>query len=384
MPARPKFTVWFGEACAAAELLVQHTCLREYRCEFEQIQDRGDGFAENPKLIQDILYLDKPDVLVTSGRPEEPIVGAEFSAEAPSGHDCFQRIPRVAASVEFGVPFAYLFPERKWVPRLSGGRWDLYNPQVFQVLLHMSRFHGVPALGFMWPGDEEHGAAAHGRLLCEPGGHCLPAAGEERIQQVWQFVDLAVQHYLANEPFSRMVYTEFYAQHEARMWQWFHERGGNAREWSPLTSCDTIVGDQDLRRWARAESGVRIPRLPDHLRDREESLVYHAGTRDFRSDPYAGALIALDYLRCRNGPTRQHRYRNLVLHMPEVSIAQMVGKAQRFYERDCPLCLGADEVSANRFYSLHLREGCRYTKQKEIRTFCAFADMIVFRDGIVI
>lgn len=384
MASRPTFTVWFGEARAAAELLVQHTCLHRFACEFAQIQDRGVGFAENPKLIQDILYLDKPDVIVTSGIPEEPIVGAEFSAEAPSGHDCFQRIPRVAASVEYGIPFAYLFPERKWVERRSGGRWDWYNPLVFQVLLRISRMHGVPSLGFMWPGDEEHGDAAQGRLLCGPGGHCLPAAHHPNIEQVWQFVDLAVQHYLDNEPFSKMVYTEFHAQHEARMWEWFHARGGSRREWSPLTSCTVIAGLNDLRRWAREASGIWVPRVPDHLRERAESLIYRAGTNTLRSDPYAGALIALDYLRCRNGPTRQHRFRNLILHMPQVSIGEMVGQAQRFYERDCPLCWGAQDANLSRLYSLHLREGCRYTKQKEIRTFCAFADMIVFKDGIVI
>jgi len=189
--ARPTFTIWFGEACAAGELLVQHTCLRHYRCEFAQIQDRGEGFAENPKLVQDILYLDKPDVIVTSGQPEEPIVGVEFSAEAPSGHDCFQRIPRAAASVEHGVPFAYLFPKRKWVERGTGGRWDLYNPLVFQVLLHISRFHGVPALGFLWPADEERGNPAQGRLLCESGGQCLLAAGEtpEQVLKAYPYLE---------------------------------------------------------------------------------------------------------------------------------------------------------------------------------------------------
>ncbi|MEA3401285.1 MAG: hypothetical protein U9R79_08620 [Armatimonadota bacterium] len=384
MPAPPKFTIWFGEARAAAELVVDHTCLRHYHCDFAQIQDQTGEFAQNPKLIQDILYLDKPDVIVTAGRPEEPIVGVEFSAEAPSGHDCFQRIPRVAASVEHGVPFAYLFPERKWVERQSGGRWDQYNPLVFRVLLHISRFHGVPALGFLWPGDEQRGNPAQGRLLCAPGGTCLPASDEPRVAQVWQFVDLAVQHYVDNEPFSKMVLTEFYAQHEARMWGWYHERGGDTREWSPLTSCDTISGLNDLRGWVREVAGTWIPRVPDHLHHRDESLIYHAGTTTFRSDPYAGSLIALDYLRCRNGPTRQHRFRNLVLHLPNVSIEEIVGKAQRFYERDCPLHGDAEDANLNRLYSLHLREGCRYTKQKEIRTFCAFADMIVFNDGVVV
>jgi len=242
----------------------------------------------------------------------------------------------------------------------------------------------VPALGFMWPADKQSGDAAQGYLLCEPGGGCLPEAGAEGTRMVWQFVDLAVEHYLANRPFSDMVFTEFYAQHETRMWKWYHDQARKKVEWSPLTSCDTLTGLSALRSWTRQASGVSLRRVPDHLRQRAESVVYHAGTRDYRSDPYAGCLIALDYLRCRNGPTRQHRMRNLVLHLPYLSISTMVDQAHRFYERECALRLGTEDANLSRRYSLHLREGCRYTKQKEIRTFCAFADMIVFKDGIVI
>ncbi len=384
MPRHPRFTVWYGEAKHLAEFVVQHTSLRQFSCEFRRIGEKGSAFAANPKLIQDILYLDKPDVIVTSGKPEKPIVGLEFSAEAPTGHDCFQRMARVAASLEYGIPFAYVFPRRRWVRRAGKARWDEYNPLVFKTLAQMSRFHGVPALGFLWPADKEHGDAEQGYLVCDKRGYCLPRADDPEIGRVWAFVNLAVEHYLANEPFSQMVFTEYYAEQEARMWEWFHARGGNQRSWSPLTSCTTFDDLNQVRREIRKYTGVWIPSFPEHIKARGQTVIYHNSSKTFRSDPYAGALIAVDYLLCRNGPTRQHRFRSLAIHFREASISQVVRKAQRYHERDCPLRAEADAANLSRYYSLHLREGCRYTKQKEIRTICAFADIIIFKDGILI
>lgn len=357
MRRRPKFTVWHREPRTGAEQALSSTVLQHHPADIIPLNPRGAWYPSVCPRVRDVLRFGCPDILVTSGMPELPVVAVVTSRGSCSGHEVFRRLPALAACAEQGFPVACHLNaagDGDEQPRRAA------NPLIMRAVLQMGRAHHVPTLLF------------------------ASGAQGEVAEQVWQFVDLAVQHYLANEPFSKMVYTEFYAEHEARMWEWFHARGGSAREWSPLTSCSLIAGLNELRRWARDASGVWMPRIPDHLREREESLVYRAGTRDFRSDPYAGALIALDYLRCRNGPTRQHRFRNLVLHLPEVSISEMVEKAQRFYQRDCPLCWEPEDANLSRLYSLHLREGCRYTKQKEIRTFCAFADMIVFRDGIVI
>ncbi len=347
MPRRPRFTVWYGEARHLAEFVVRHTSLQQYSCEFRQIGEKGSDFAANPKLIQDILYLDKPDVIVTSGKPEKPIVGLEFSAHAPTGHDCFQPMARVVASLEYGVPFAYVFPQRRWVLRAGKGRWDEYNPLVFKTLVQMSRFHGVPALGFLWPADKERGDAEQGYLVCEKRGYCLPRAGAPEIEQMWAFVNLAVEHHLANEPFSKMVFTEYYAEHQDRMSGWFHARGGNRRRWSPLTSCTTFDDLNQVRGMIRQRTGVWIPSFPDEMKARGQTVIHHNYSKSLRSDPYAGALTAVDYLRCRNGPTRQHRFRSLAIHFREASISQVVGKAQRYHERDCPLRKEADDANLN-------------------------------------
>ncbi|RLF80097.1 hypothetical protein DRN44_07850, partial [Thermococci archaeon] len=146
------FKVWYHDNRTFAEYLIETTKLNEHDPEIERIST-GRDFANNPDMIQKILYLDMPDAIVTYGFPEKPILGIEFCAEAPSGHDIFQRVARVAASASFGTAFAFIFPEKKWVVRTIGGRWDNYNPLVMRALMHISRFHKVPSLSFFWEAD---------------------------------------------------------------------------------------------------------------------------------------------------------------------------------------------------------------------------------------
>jgi len=343
----------------------------------------GERFANNPELIKQILYLDRPDVIVTGGYPEVPIVGVEVSAEAMTGHDVFQRFGRIVAAAEHGTPFAYIFPRKKWVRRQGSERWDLCNPLIFEALLRVTRFHNVPALAFDWEADEERGKRSQGKLLCAASNVTLPDPESPETKRMFEFIDMAVDYYVENRLYVEMINTPFFADRERIMWQWFHERGGNTREWAPLTSCKTIP-TSDLKDYVASQSSTNDLQLPDHLVARKDTLIYKSGTSTFRSDPYAGSLIALDYLRCRNGPTPQHRHTNLALHLPNISISKVVDKAKRYHSNSCALRYNKCQASGNRYYSLHLREGCRYTKQKEIRMLCAFADLIIFQDGVLV
>ncbi len=339
-------------------------------------------FALNPQLIKQMLYLDRPDVVVTAGEPARPVVGVEVTAEAMSGHDAFQRFARIVAAAEFGTPFAYIFPRRKWVRREASERWDECNPLIFEALLRVTRIHNVPCLAFIWDADHERGNRNEGYLWCH-GRSCLPSPRDPEFQAMARFIDLALRFRQENRPCLEMLNTEFFFERERLMWGWFHERGGQDTTWSPLTACH-YLDTADLPRfvWERAAGAVLD--LPEHLAAREGTWVYTPHTRTFRSDPYAGCLVALDYLQCRTGPTTEHRHSNLVVHFPELSVESVVAKGQRYHKQSCALQYPAPQASANRLYGLHLREGCRYTKQKEIRIICSFADVVIFNDGVLV
>lgn len=377
MPKRAAYTVWYAESAAQARLLEQNTALAN-RARVVRLPASRRDFPSVPRSLQQILYLDRPDVIVTHGPEHTPIVAVEMSAEAPTGHDAFQRFARVSACASLGVPFVYLLPERKWVQREgTTGRWDVYNPLILEALLRVGRVHQVPVLGVLWPADEERGRREQGYLRCL-GDEALPDPDLPEVRVVFEFLDEVIRSHESGYPMARMLSTLQWAQWEQEMRQRFHERGGGEGDWSPLSACKTVATSALARELKR-----RMPELPEHLKARGETVLYMTGSKSFRGDPYAGALVAIDYLRCREGPTPMHRRRNLGILFPSASIRQLTDKCRGFHKTGCPLGWGPERAKASPYYTLHLRDGCRYTKQKEIRIICYFADFIVFEDGIV-
>lgn len=376
------FTIWFGESEETADYIRVNTVLAQRRCTKKQMYvSSSPKFAENPELIKGILYLDRPDVIVTAGFPEQPVVGVEISAEAMSGHDVFQRFGRIVAAVEHGVPFAYMFPYQKWVRRKTSARWDFCNPLIFRALLYLTRIHGIPALPFIWEAHDNPHSSPHGGLRTAPSRSCLPDPSADETKALFSFVNMVIKYFEARKPFIQIINTPFFADRERLMWKWYYERGGDGN-WAPLTSTEHI-DTRDLITIIKEAINADIE-LPEFVLARPKTILYKPHTQTFRGDPYAGSLLAIDYLCCRDGPTVRHRHTNLGLWFPRVSITELINKAKTYHRNTCALRYNTVEANANRFYTLHLRDGCRYTKQKEIRMFCAIADIVIFKDGVIL
>jgi hypothetical protein len=110
----------------------------------------GQQFHRMPDHIKKILYLDAPDIILELNG--EPILTVEYSKEAGTGHNTFQRFARIAASVENGVPALYIYPEAKVVRRRAvAPKWDCLNYNVLRVMERLMRLYEVPALFFYYP-----------------------------------------------------------------------------------------------------------------------------------------------------------------------------------------------------------------------------------------
>lgn len=373
------FKVWYHDNRAFAEYLIETTKLHEHDPDIEKIS-LGKSFANNPDMIQKILYLDMPDAIVTYGFPERPVLGIEFCAEAPSGHDIFQRVARVAASASFGTVFAFIFPEKKWVVRRAGGRWDNYNPLLLRALMNISRFHKVPALSFFWEADQLTGVQAEGFLRLDENYENMPDRASEEMKSFAKFVNLTIDYMLQNKKFEEMMFDPFILDREAWMWEKFHQRYRSKPElfrWSPLTSC-RLIETSELIDLVKEKIG-RKPSLPHYITERKETIIYEPGTRQFRSDPYSGSLVGIDYLACRLGETVRHRHRNLAMRFENVKFKKMKKMFVRYYRNECPFNPKYKETDS--YLTLHLKDGCRYTKQKELRIYCYIADLLIFQDG---
>lgn len=375
------FKVWYHDNKAFAEYLVETTKLHKHNPEIKKLS-LGKNFANNPDTIQRILYLDIPDAIVTYGFPEKPVLGIEFCAEAPSGHDIFQRVARVAASASLGTAFAFVYPEKKWVIRTNSQRWDTYNPLPMRAMMNISRFHRIPALSFFWEASQLTGNKNEGYLLTDKQCPNMPDRTAVEMKHFSHFVNLTIDYVVQNRKFEEMMFDPFILEREAWMWDKYYQKckpNANIFEMSPLTSCRTIT-TQELIQLIQKVTGEK-PNLPDYVNQRDEVVIYEPATNIFRSDPYSGCLVAIDYLVCRNGDTVRHRHRNLAMHFPNVSFKKMKKMFVRYYKEECPFNPRTGETDS--YLTLHLRDGCRYTKQKELRIYCYIADVLAFKDAVL-
>lgn len=152
--------------------------------------------------------------------------------------------------------------------------------------------------------------------------------------------------------------------------------------WPPPTDSMGIATGRALPRYIREHGRVKVD-LPERIREPRRTLVYAPRVTTFRSDPYAGNLAALDYHEYRKGLTPRHRHKDLVVHLPRVPIAAAARKFEGYRERQCPFRPGGYSL-ADRYLTLHLRDGCRYTKQRELRVCCYLADTDIFQDAALL
>jgi len=311
-------------------------------------------------------------------------MGIEFCAEAPSGHDIFQRMARVSASARYGTTFAFIFPEKKWVERRNiGGRWDNYNPLAIKSLKNISRFHKIPALSFFWEANKLIGKKSEGFLTIDKKHPNMPNRKDSEMKSFSKFVNLTIEYTINHKPFEQMMFDPFIIDREDLMWKKYHDRfrtKPDLMKWSPLTSCRIIKTSElinDIN-----DLIDREPNLPQFVKDRKESLIYEPGSRIFRSDPYTGSLVGMDYLLCRHGETIRHRHRNLVMNFKNIKFKKMKKMFVHYYRKKCPFNPRRYKET-DKYLTLHLKDGCRYTKQKELRIFCYIADILMFKDAVL-
>ena len=187
------------------------------------------------------------------------------------------------------------------------------------------------------------------------------------------------------------------------MQQEFTAKGGDVNEnMSPLTATETIPTAYLLNYLSSYES--RNYQIGELLRSREETVIYKMDS-ELRGDPYTGAFVGIDYLKCRTqlGKTFEERSRNLVLcvgqleinHEEETlqiinnpntknsTISDFVNDVQSSERRRNILTKDFGQIRNNQIprYYMQARYGSMFSKAKHIRIFSYFADAILFPDG---
>lgn len=407
------YRVWYSTE-SFADYIIDHTSLAARHVEkakmFESDASHPGDFHKMPDHIKKILYLDAPDIIVEYN--SEPIFSIEISKEAGTGHNVFQRFARLGAAVENDVPAIFIYPEAAIIsrrPTTPGGstsvRWDQLNGLIFKALKESMDIYQIPALFFYFPSDfrscpdprtSTH-QATKGLLLDRYRYADSPLHTDSEMVALFGCLNeiiTTVEHYGVIEGRSKLLREPQIRARKSFMETEIIRKGVSGNE-SPISSTKIIPTSYLLNYLSGFTSGTY--RIGELLRSRDETLVYCVDA-GFRGDPYAGALAAIDYLKCRKGKTFEDRYYNLVLcwgsitedhinHTISVNSTKCV--VQDFFDvvknSNSKSLLTKDYAALKpadipRYY-MQVRYGSSYSKVKHIRVFSYFADAIIFTDG---
>ena len=402
------YRIWYS-AEAFANFIIDNTKLIKKnfvkKRMYESDANNANNFHSMPDHIKKILYLDAPDIIVEIDH--EPIFSVEISTEAGTGHNAFQRFARLAASVENNVPAIYIYPEAVIVSRQGcQDRWDKINPLIFKALDDVMSIHGIPALMYYYPSNYRNYMDAttipnksNKGLLPNSNRNYSgsPTSNDPEMSSMFntmnEIIDIFEKHGIIKGR-EKLLANRLVIARRTLMIQEFIKKGGHLKM-SPLSATINIPTQYLLNYLSKYENSKYS--IGELLRSRTMTVIYKANAT-FRSDPYPGALVAIDYLLCREGKSFEERKYNLVLAWSDIYVDHAnqtikplgtKGKIKDFTnavqasEDSNILSKEYKDIPNHQIprYYMQVRYGSTYSKAKHIRVISYFADAMLFPDG---
>lgn len=370
----------------------------------ESDANRPSEFYRLPDKVKKIMFLDAADAIITYNG--EPILVIEESHEAGTGHNAFQRYPRMAAAVESGVPYLYIYPEAAIVDRQNADiKWDSINPLIFKAIFALNYLFDYPSLLFYYPSlygkvtNDLINLPNKGLLIDEEYLGC-PERNNAEINTFFEIIDdyLELIKQKDNVNSAKMDFSKLPSvRNRLDFMQSEFVRKSEIRDFnsmSPLSACTEINTELLLDYLSKFEDNNYS--LGSTLRNRQKTIVYKVDAK-FRGDPYPGCIAAIDYLLCRTGRTTEDRNKNLVMLWGDFKIENnklvvidnqksrindLIGSIQESEKKSLLNKKYPDlkNYEIPRYY-MHLQYGTKFTKVKHVRVYSYYADAIIFPDG---
>lgn len=407
------YRIWYSTE-SFADFIIANTDLRnkgviETKKMYESDANNAKNFHTMPDHIKQILYLDAPDLIVEID--SEPIFSIEVSTEAGTGHNVFQRFARLAASVENNVPAFYIYPEAAIIHRKKGNtsKWDEINPLIFKALEHVMSIYSIPSLFYYFPSDfQTHQANPTSSPHLRDKGLIFdnnrkfagsPRGSDLEMQKMFacinEIISINEKHGVVKGR-GKLLANRTIIDRKDFMQQEYANKSGHLNM-SPLSATHEVPTDYILNYLKQFESTNYT--VGELLKSRKKSILYQVDSKTFRSDPYAGCIAAIDYLKCREGKTFEERRYNLIAIWGKLeidhpnktikistkkksTIKSLVNSVKNSESRNI---LKKNYSQLKNFeiprYYMQMRYGSTFSKPKEVRIFAYFADAILFPDG---
>jgi len=327
-----------------------------------------------PREIQELLYLDKHDIIITIDErgAQIPVITMEFMTHTPQSQHTKQRFCRIVAAAENKVPCAFIIPE----VRSSGGQFYRCTPDIFYALQKLMDIHRIPSFGYFWP--HRNGVLKFSRR------HPSAPKEEGQILDLFEFINLCINYAIQERPPTLLLREPTLFNHLDFNRRKAYENPVDVSRYGGLS----LIPTADFITRLNQDYGITESLLPNYFVGREKSLLQShefratASQEHFRTDPYAGMQAFFDYCFCRVGETTIQRQYNLIFEAIGVNLEVYSNMYHNYWDRSCPFKESGIPVNIP-LLNLHIKVGCTFTKNKQLRTYGYLSDMIIFDDFVI-
>lgn len=347
-------------------------------------RNASNDYADLPAYISDILYLDKPDLILSMVHEghEKPLISIEFASCTPQYQHALQRFSRMLASISAGCPSVLIIPSIK----KSNDAENVYRRSTaieYGAVKLMDVFK-TPCFIIDWPTDDNH-------FLLNEDNMQYPLIESDGIRQLKSLVSSCIESRedvnYANSLMKKKVVHQLIDISRSNAYRKGapsiqNPSGGDKKSRVKLDLVQTsdLLEEISIR---SAFDKALCENAPSFIKMREESLVFYP-TRITKKagDPYVGMIGYYDIAFTRFGEHTRERHYNLVAYAKDVSIKEVTDVMTNYVDNICPFKDGL-KSSTSKMYNYHLKKGCKETKSKPIRIYAELADIVIFKDGVL-
>ena len=349
-------------------------------------QNNSADYADLPSYVSDILYLDKPDLILAASVQghEKPLLSVEFASCTPQYQHALQRFSRMLASASADCPSVIIMAPEKRENGGDGNRVYKRSAALEYGAVKLMDTFKLPCFVFDWPVDKDS-------YLETENATQWPPITAQSMQKLAKFI------YACIDSRNNLNYSDALSR-TAIVMELIDENRASAYAKGVPTIANPSGGDKksavklDLKNTADLVQDI-VAISPKHralaegvskfIIEREQSLVFYPSrVTAHAGDPYVGMIGYYDIAFTRTGKTTRERLYNLVAFAMDVSISEVTDVMEDFNKSKCPFAKTFDPKIAKQ-YNYHLKNGCKETKSKPVRIYAELADIVVFKDGVL-
>ena len=334
---------------------------------FEKLPNKNNSksFDLLPENIKRLLYLDKPDIIISGKITNDyykPFVTIELASCTPQYQHALQRFPRMLGSISINCPSFLIMPSEK---RGNSNAQPYKRSQAIDYgAFRLMELYSVPAFVLDWPSDE------NGYLIFNKQDN-LPPIDCNALDLLKEFLNESLENYKNENFVSKIMGSEIveelkkYSEPRAlkngrpNFDKPSGERSAKSKVKLDLLDTEKLISEIFTKQIISKKERELIP---SKILNRNKSIVmYPTRILEHAGDPYVGMLCYYDIALCRNGPDPINRDYNLIAYCRNLSKNQI----KKYWDR----------------FNINSIENIK--QSKPLRIYYEIADLIIFSDGIL-